>query len=220
VSQTVPFDHEYPSKAIDDAIVEVESSEGRKYTFYPVGDGYYRHDNFTPRAEGTAYRLRVVANGEEFVAVENMQPYVPVDSLGAVEETIFDEVSYSVLVKFTDPIDEINYYKYLVSVNGQPFRFLQVQNDKYNNGLYVTHQLMDFSKPFALGDSLVVRRQSISKAVYKYWNEIQLLNPGSAAPANPTSNISNGAFGYFSISNSKDFGLKIQDAEFYNERKE
>lgn len=219
VSQTVPFDSSIPSQPVDEAHVEVVSSGGRVYRFDAMGEGYYRNDSLQPREE-LSYMLRVRIGDEEFVATEAMQPFVDVDSLGALEEIIFNEKTYSILVKFTDPLEENNYYKYLVSVNQQPLRFLQVQNDKYNNGLYVTHQLMDFSKPFELGDSIIVRRQSVSKAVHDYWNEIQLLNPGSAAPANPKSNISNGAFGYFSISNSKDFGLTIRASDFYKDENE
>ena len=34
--------------------------------------------------------------------------------------------------------------------------------------------------------------------MYDFWNAVQATNPGTAAPANPPSNISNGALGYFS----------------------
>ncbi|HMR18010.1 MAG TPA: DUF4249 domain-containing protein [Sphingobacterium sp.] len=215
ISQTVSFDSELPSKPINDAQVMVRSSRGRTFAFHPIGNGYYRHNDLIPR-DDSDYLLTVDVGGEEFSAVERMRDFVPVDSLGALEETIFNETSYSILVKFTDPRGEDNYYKYLVSVNGQPFRFLQALNDKYNDGLYVTHQLLDFMRPFALGDSIVVRRQSISKPVFDYWNEVQMINPGSAAPANPKSNISNGAFGYFSISNTKEYGIAIRSVDFYN----
>lgn len=210
VTQTVPFDSNVPSKVIDHAEVQVWSSEGRVYNFYTIGQGYYQIDRLVPRS-ALEYRLSVRVDGEEFTATERMHDFVPVDSVGIVEETIFNEINYSVLFKFNDPAEEENFYKYAVSVNEQPFRFLQVQSDKYNNGLYVTHQLMDYAKPFELGDTIVIRRQNISKPVFKYWNEIQMMNPGSAAPSNPTSNISNGALGYFSISQFKDYGLRIRD---------
>lgn len=210
VTQTVAFDSDVPSKPIDHAEVQVESSAGRIYNFYSIGQGYYQIDRLIPRGS-LEYRLTVRVDGEEFTSTERMQDFVPVDSVGIVEETIFNEINYSVLFKFNDPGEEDNFYKYTVSVNEQPYRFLQVQSDKYNNGLYVTHQLMDYLKPFELGDTVVIRRQSISEPVFKYWNEIQMMNPGSAAPSNPTSNISNGALGYFSVSQFKDYGLRIRN---------
>ncbi len=209
VSRTVAFDQDISSEPVDNAQVEVRSSEGRRSVFYPVGDGYYQNTNFILMTNSTYY-LSVKVDDQEFTATEVMRDYVNVDSIGSLEETIFDEASYSILVKFADPPGQADFYKYLVSVNQKPFRFLQAFNDKYNDGLYVTHQLADFTKPFGLGDSILVRRQIISKAVFDYWNQVQMLNPGSAAPANPKSNISNGAFGYFSISNSKDYGITIK----------
>ncbi|NGF56676.1 DUF4249 domain-containing protein [Parapedobacter sp. SGR-10] len=209
VSQTVAFNADKASEPIDDAQVEVKSSGGQRYVFYPMGDGYYQNANFTPKPNSTYY-LSVKIDDEVFTATEVMQPFINVDSIGSLEETIFNETNYSVLVKFSDPLGQADYYKYLVSINQQPFRFFQAYSDKYNDGLYVTHQLTDFTKPFALGDSILVRRQIITKPVFDYWNQIQMLNPGSAAPANPKSNISNGAFGYFSVSNSKDYGITIR----------
>lgn len=209
VSQTVAFNSDKSSEPITDANVQVTSSKGQKFTFTSIGEGYYQNSNFTPMANNT-YHLSVKVDGEEFTADEAMYDYINVDSIGSLEETIFNEANYSVLVKFADPIDQADYYKYLVSVNQKPFRFLQAFSDKYNDGLYVTHQLTDFNKPFALGDTILIRRQVISKPVFDYWNQIQMLNPGSAAPANPKSNISNGAFGYFSVSNTKDYGITIK----------
>jgi len=53
----------------------------------------------------------------------------------------------------------------------------------------------------------------IDKDVFKYWNELQSINPGSAAPANPTSNISNGALGYFSVSSARTYNFFIKSFE-------
>ncbi len=210
ISQTVSFDSDRASKPINDAEVMVVGDRGRIYSFNPSGEGYYRHMNFTPTMN-SEYQLLVRIDGEEFTARESMPDLVEVDSLGSLEETIFNEVNYSVLIKFSDPPLQDNYYKYLVSLNQQPFKFLQAFSDKYNDGLYVTHQLTDFNKPFALGDSILIRRQIIHKPVFDYWNQIQMLNPGSAAPGNPKSNISNGAFGYFSVSNTKEYGITIRE---------
>jgi len=210
ISQTVSFDNDQPSKPVDEAEVIVIGERGQTYSFYPRGEGFYKNMNFTP-TPNNEYQLLVRIDGEEFTARETMRELVDVDSIGSLEETIFNEVNYSVLIKFSDPPHQDNYYKYLVSLNQQPFKFLQAFSDKYNDGLYVTHQLSDFNKPFVLGDSVLIRRQMISKPVYDYWNQIQMLNPGSAAPGNPKSNISNGAFGYFSVSNTKEYGITIRE---------
>ena len=212
ISQTVAFDKNQGSLAVDDAVVNVISERGQIYPFQSSGNGYYRNMNFMPRPNNE-YQLVVRIGNEEFTAKESMPDLVEVDSIGSLEETLFDEISYSVLIKFSDPPHRSNYYRYLVSRNQQPFKFMQAFSDKYNDGLYVTHQLADFNTPFALGDSILIRRQMVQKAVFDYWNQIQMLNPGSAAPGNPKTNISNGAFGYFSVSNTKEYGLTIREYE-------
>ncbi len=218
ISQTVSFDNDQASNPVNDAEVEVIGARGQNFSFYPTGEGYYKHMNFTPMANNE-YHLIVRIAGEEFTATETMPEFIGVDSIGSLEETIFNEVNYSVLIKFADPINQADYYKYLVSLNEQPFKFLQAFSDKYNDGLYVTHQLSDFNKPFVLGDSILIRRQIIRKPVFDYWNQIQMLNPGSAAPGNPKSNISNGAFGYFSVSNTKEYGITIRQYDSLKLRK-
>lgn len=206
VSQTVAFDEARRYNPVENASVVVTDDRGRIYTFQHIGDGRYRA-TFRPREKGT-YNLLVTIEGEEFRASSYVNPYIDVDSLGVVEDVIFSDTLYSVTLKFYDPQDEPNYYKYNISVNGEEFKFSRVYSDKFNDGLYVTHQLSD--EDIRWGDSVVVRRQIVDKPVFTYWNEVQSTNPGSAAPANPTSNISNGALGYFSVSLAKRYGFRVE----------
>ena len=51
------------------------------------------------------------------------------------------------------------------------------------------------------GDQLQVNMYSVDSNVYNYFYQLNQSNSGGtfdASPANPTSNISNGAYGYFS----------------------
>lgn len=208
ISETVDFNVPIASKPIEGATVSIKDDKGRTFVFVDQGNGEYIRDNFKPE-EKLAYNLTVNVNGEIFTSSTRMNEFVPVDSLAIKEETVFNETFYSVVLKFDDPKSVPNYYKYDISINGGRFKFAYTFSDKFNDGLYVSHQVADRDNSLAIGDSVIVRRQSISKAVYTYWNDIQMLNPGSAAPANPTSNISNGALGYFSVSSAKDYGVRI-----------
>ncbi|MCA5004868.1 DUF4249 domain-containing protein [Sphingobacterium bovistauri] len=208
VSQTVAFDAPVRNKPVENAIVTVTDDKGTIYAFTKSGDGIYRA-NFKPKALRT-YNLKVVIEGEVFAASSYMNSYIDVDSLGVIEDVIFTDTVYSVTQKFMDPKDQPNYYKYKISVNGSDFAFSRVFSDKFNDGMFVTHQISDPNNDIFLGDSVVVNRQIIDKQVFDYWNELQSINPGSAAPANPTSNISNGALGYFSVSSSKRYGYRVR----------
>ncbi len=208
VSRTVDFDSPLSSEPIAGAEVTVKDSQGAMFSFADKGNGLYVKDGFKPIV-GLTYNLTVKVEGQTFESSTKMNVFVPVDSLAIKEETVFGDTYYSVVLKFDDPKDIPNYYKYDISINGKEFKFANAYSDKFNDGLYVSHQVTDRDNSIALGDSVVVRRQCIAKEVYRYWNEIQMLNPGSAAPANPTSNLSNGALGYFSVSSAKDYGLMV-----------
>lgn len=212
VSQTVPFSEAVKSKAIIDAQVLVADNEGRNYYFQHTENGVYVKPDFKPVA-GRTYRLEIKVANEVYASSCKMPAYVEVDSIGVVKEKIFKDDYYFATFKFNDPENEDNYYKYDLAINKGPFKFSATYNDKFNNGRYVTHQIGDRDEDVFPGDSLTVRRYCVDKAVYKYWNEFQMTNPGSAAPANPTSNISNNALGYFSVASAKQYGMLVEDIE-------
>lgn len=211
VSQTVAFDADARNKPIDNATVRVTDDKGIIYTFNSVGAGVYKA-SFKPKNK-TRYNLKVLIGEELFESSSYMNSYIDVDSLGIIEDVIFSDTLYSVSLKFVDPKAQPNYYKYKISVNGGDFSFSRVFSDKFNDGLYVTHQVSDNKNDILIGDSVVIQRQIIDKPVFNYWNEVLSINPGSAAPANPTSNVSNGALGYFSVSSAKKYGIRIQFKE-------
>lgn len=209
VSRTVDFGAPISSEAITGAKVTVADSKGRLFEFVDKGDGLYIKEGFKPMS-GLSYNLTVNVGEEEYQSSTKMNVFIPVDSIAIKEETVFSKTYYSVVLKFDDPKDTPNYYKYDIAINGKGFKFNSAYSDKFNDGLYVSHQIMERGdNAIELGDSVVVRRQCVAKEVYTYWNDIQMLNPGSAAPANPTSNISNGALGYFSVSSAKQYDVRV-----------
>lgn len=200
ISRTVPFNDARPREVVTDAEVQITGARNNTFQFvYSDQHQGYINRGFTAR-ENATYSLRVIVDGEVYESTETMPMPVPVDSVGMLRENIFNDTYYFATLRFQDPAGVANYYKYNVSVDDKPFKFFSVFNDKFNDGLYVTHQIGSVDDDIEMTSKVVIRRQSISAAVYRYWNEFQSTNPGSAAPANPTSNISNGALGYFSVS--------------------
>lgn len=212
ISQTVPFAAAVKSKAITDAQVIVTDNQGRTYAFRHQDDGMYSQVNFLPVA-GRTYKLEVRVGEALYEANCTMPAYVAVDSVGVIKEKIFKDDYYFATFKFNDPAEQENYYKYDLAIQKGALKFAAVFNDKFNDGRYVTHQIGDRDEDIFPGDSLTVRRYCVDKAVYKFWNEFQMTNPGSAAPANPSSNISNHALGYFSVASAKEYVLLVTDIE-------
>lgn len=210
VSKTVAFTSEEGSESVEGAAVQVSDEQGTLFTFQYEEGGNYVNDNFLP-ISGRSYILRVSVEGQEYQATCYMPNYVDVDSIGVIEERIFDEPYYFATFKFSDIQGQKDYFKYDLSVNKSEFRFASVFSDKFNDGLYVTHQVSDLDRDFVPGDTITIRRFCIDPAVFKYLNELQSMNPGTAAPGNPTSNISNNALGYFSVASCKEFGLRVNE---------
>ena len=210
VSKTVAFTESVNSRPVEGASVTVTDNRGRVFNFRYEENGYYVNSDFKPVASRN-YDLLVDVEGELYKASCLMPPYVDVDSVGILEESVFRDTYYFATFKFNDPANVANYYKYDLSINSSAFRFANAFNDKFNDGLSVTHQVADLDIDMVAGDSIVVRRYCVDRRVYEYWNEFQSTNPGTAAPGNPTSNISNNALGYFSVASVKEFGFRIPE---------
>ncbi|WP_093095849.1 DUF4249 domain-containing protein [Sphingobacterium mizutaii] len=209
VTRTVDFDEPRPYEPILDASVFIQLGNGRIFRFNSIGEGRYANSNM-PISVGETYTLTVTVDGKEYKSITRMLPYIEVESIGVNQETIFNNTYYFLNFKFYDPEGEDNYYRYSIKINDGPFKSNAVFSDKYNNGNEVTHQLgREYGNEIKPGDQLLVRRYVISKESYNYWSEYMSTNPGSASPGNPTSNISNGALGYFSVSSARDYTVDI-----------
>ncbi|WP_293942243.1 MULTISPECIES: DUF4249 domain-containing protein [unclassified Sphingobacterium] len=195
---------------ITDAEVFVRNLQNNRiYTFSPGADGLYTNKTLRLQ-EKASYQLHVkTADGKEIEGTSTVPTYVDVDSIGLSERIIFTDTIYYPTLVFNDPPDKGNYYKYKMSVNGGELRFIDVFNDKYNNGLQVQHDIIDRDRDLKLGDRVRILRQCIDVGAYNYWNSFQMINPGAASPSNPISNLSNGVLGYFSVSVGKYYESEV-----------
>lgn len=213
ISRTLRFSDNRASDPVTDAQVYLVVGDGGYYHFAPTqipGQYQARILDLKPNFE---YILYVEVDGELYQAVDVMPEYIEVDSLGAGRERFFDEYVYYGSMQFNDPPGVANFYKYDIAVNDDAFQFGSVWNDRFNDGLSVTHQINSPQRDMSTSDTLRIRRSVVSAPVYRYWYEIQAAHPGVAAPANPRSNISNGALGYFSVSSGREYTFSINDIE-------
>jgi hypothetical protein len=89
----------------------------------------------------------------------------------------------------------------VLSVNGKQSKQFFLFDDNFSDGKRVNQDLFDFDIDLVQGDVADVELQCLDSLVYRYWQGLdQNQNRGGASttPANPVSNISNGALGYFS----------------------
>lgn len=166
---------------------------------------------------GQLYQLRVEDGENVYEASAFLPEKVKVDSL-VYEPSFFmsprdTTLSYLLTCWFTDPGNRADYYNFKlkktpVDTASQQFgppssgSSAILLNDVNFNGRPGSINL-NRAGTFRFGDTITVDLISIDATIYQYYDQLNEIMGGgimlgSSAPANPTSNISNGAMGYFS----------------------
>ena len=170
--------------------------------------GIYKSSSLVGQS-GRTYMLNVTSEGNKYVAVSSMPPKVYIDSLYYIKRppSRFSDSGYDIYITFKDPPELGNYYRlnvhagYLIpsdSIDGRRYR---LYSDKLTNGSEMSERVRA-GRLVTAGDTITVDLLSIDKATYDYFNTLSdiLSSDGAAtslAPANPNTNLSNGALGYF-----------------------
>lgn len=208
ITQSVDYGELNEFPPVSGAAVTITYKEGQSEFLEEVGEGLYLLQELQGEM-GKAYNLQVQYEGQTYQAASTIPAtIIPIQSLEYVfeEETLFIEEGYYVTAYFADPEDEVNYYRLKLFVNGEPYYFdqngtpvrddnLWLINDQFFNG-----KLIDFEFPQNLqeGDKVDVELHQVDRVTYDYYRTlVDLTGFGGVAPANPLTNWSNGALGYF-----------------------
>lgn len=208
VFRTTPIQSASAAQPVSLATVRVYDNRGRAYDFMEEEPGIYRSRRFLGQV-GLAYQLTVQIGNQIYHATSVIPEPVNIDSLGISVGTFLDRSNRFITAKFHDPAGKTNYYRYLMKVNGNDWKYLNVYSDLYNDGKFVVHELLNFDVTLNPEDQVILQRQMIDQATYEYWRGYSAAHPASASPTNPISNLSNGALGYFSAYSFLEYDLII-----------
>ena len=204
VSQTKNFNENNDFPKIDNAVVKI-TDNGNVIELTRSGPGVYETSliNGTP---GHTYELSVEIDGTVFTSFSTMPQPVAIDSL-YISRGPFGEFKFAT-VKYTDPANTENGYRFVQYVNGVKEPTVFWDDDEFTNGDIVINQLdasadeKDDPRNIKSGDEVTVEMLTIDQQVLKYWRSLRSDGGdgegSSAAPANPLTNITGGALGYFS----------------------
>jgi len=204
VSKTSPFFESNTRNPVSGAKVSVRAEQGKPKYFKESTPGVYLLDK-TVAIPGFWYIIDVEYLGVTYSARSFMNETVPIVDLGFsyFDGLGFFDSGYKVHCYVRDPIDKENYYRLKYYVNGKQTSDqgeITLYSDKLFNGKEIG--LGQRTLVFQETDTLTVELQSIDKATYDYFSTLETIIGDdwqqSAAPANPISNFSNGALGYFS----------------------
>ena len=207
VSQSTDYTNTNSFPPVRGAVVTLADDAGNQETLAETATpGQYRGAGGVLGVPGRSYTLRVATGGAAYVAVARLPgPVVPFDRLRTQPSPFGDAVQ--AVVDYTDPPGRGNSYLFRQYRNGVLNRTAFVQNDQFTDGKPVSQVLRSMGPPddadrLKPGDSLRVEMQNIDPGAYEYFRTLNQIVASSAAPsttpANPASNFTGGALGYFS----------------------
>ncbi|HXB28327.1 MAG TPA: DUF4249 domain-containing protein [Puia sp.] len=203
INQTVDFYADNVFPPVSGAIVKISDDEGYTDSLTEFSPGIYSTHGLQGKA-GHTYTLSVFAQNTNYSAVSTMPMPVKLDSVTLEITSGFGMQRINAIVNFQDPPGIANYYQFQEYINGQLFnKEIFIFDDRLSDGKYISATLRTDSSYLKSGDQLKVNMFSIDQNVYNYFLQLRQSSGtgafnSTASPANPTSNISGGALGYFS----------------------
>lgn len=220
VTRTSNFYSTGATPRVTDAIVTVKDDLGNIHTYShnpggkPDSAGYYLPDVPFIGEAGRTYMLTVVAEGETYTAQDKLIRIVDIDKL---EYRIDDEEKddpdpdypnryYEVLYYLDEPQDTKDYY--LLKCYRNDTLALDDPNDVYYaDDELIGESINGASLPVYYEPKDLARMEvfSLSREAYIYYRDLAkvLDNDGgmfNSPPADPRTNLSNGAYGFFQAS--------------------
>jgi hypothetical protein len=188
---------------VENAKVYLENDSSVKIQAVHSGKGIYTLNKIQTKP-GESFQLIVEVDDVVHSAVSTVKKAVEIDSISYsyYSGDSFFRPGYRFNLSFTDPPEEKNYYRIRVYRNNYLFNRvndLVVFDDSDRSGQTITVHL---HSQYYLdeGESAILELMSIDRQAWEYFTslgEVVKANPGSPAPANPVTNFSNGALGYF-----------------------
>ena len=191
---------------VSGAVVILNDDAGITDTLQETAAGVYLTSK-TRGIPGHTYSLKVISEGKEYDASSMLSDHVNIDSLSIIKDDsqniVFGgndvhQTPYEIHCFFKDP-PEKNFYRIKVfkndSINTENYR---LYDDQYTNSEIIELRV---ARNVVAGSTYRIELESLDDKTYGYYRTLEQLlfiNPFfGSTPANPTSNLSNGALGYF-----------------------
>ncbi|BAV08007.1 hypothetical protein FLA_4040 [Filimonas lacunae] len=211
ISLTQNYKDSSAFKGVDSAVVTITPEGGAPFKLKEMAKGQYL--TYYKGIPGKTYQLQVNVGGQQFTASSTMPQVVELNEVNVTYEKISGDSRYVANATYSDPAAQANYYNFIQTVNRKRAGAVFINEDHLTNGSKVTFPLLyegnladSYSSDIRKGDTVQVEMQCIDPVVYKYWYSLKAGASGEsimATPANPVTNITGGALGYFSAYTSQ-----------------
>jgi len=176
------------------------SVRGYRFDFVEAEPGLYTCSFYPGQA---SYRLTVMVDSVEYTATSTMPPPLRIYSLKYwfQEGNAIEDEGYLLHCFFWDRVSYDDYAVLRLSRNGKLVENIYLYNGKWSDGKLIDYDY--FFEVFDPGDTVEVSLRTIDKAAYDYYSTLAKVIANDegvfpqGVPANPVSNLSNGALGCF-----------------------
>jgi len=222
LSQTIDFFNSDEAEFIDDATVTLSTASGGVETLQYINidsTGFY----VLPAYEaivGETYTLTIELDGEIYEATTTMPKKPIIDSTFTQFDpgNAFIDEGYDVINLVQDIAGENGYYRLWYTLNDtirNKISDMMIFDDEvFQEG--ILYEVPIFVTRFQPGDRVGTVLLSMDENVYDYYETLQDLitdqgGGSSAAPANPNTNLSNGALGVFAAFSSATSFIEVEE---------
>lgn len=196
IFKSVNFDEPSIFPAVTGASVTIQDNFGNSDRLVEKLPGIYYTTSMIG-APGKTFTLLVESEGESYSATSTIPSPT---SIGAIyfQKSLIGKNIYPV-INFADRANVENYYRLIYAINQKRQPDINVTDDRLSEGLTISYLIRPTDNDIDLksGDTVTVWLETIDRGVYEYFRTMDRQGGQSASPANPISNISNGALGYF-----------------------
>lgn len=204
LSKTTDYFNQKSNHTVSDAVITLTDNAGTIMKFNETEPGNYLGESGQAKSR-TNYTLNILSEGNEYVAKATIPEKVNIDSLTCKynPKSIIYEVGYVVSCHFSDPEEFRNFYRlktYNINDRTKAKNTKDIYNDDLCNGNHVDW-LWKYNV-YQQFDTVVVELYTLDERTYDYYKTLFPISGGTemmsmVTPANPNTNISNGALGYF-----------------------
>ena len=213
ITKTSQFYEGNETPRVSGANVSVTSSDGETIVFAEEEPGWYFPTTDYAGKPGITYTLTIESEGQMYTATETLAAVNSFDSLTYWkppnlddQDALDEEQFYELLVFYTEPQDEENYYLFKFYRNEELLDFEGTAVFAFDDEA-LSENIEGIATPeyYALGDTGSVEVFSLSRKAFRYYLDLgnNLNNDGglfSGIPANAGTNIVGNAIGYFQVS--------------------
>ena len=210
ISNSVNFDASSNYPPISGAKVVISDNVGQNEVLSEITAGTYLTSKLRG-VPGRTYSLSVKTGNETYLSSATMPYAVAIDSI-YFSTSLFSGEKVTT-VRILDPPFVVNYYRLVYFINKVQQKVFYVLDDDLFQGASIRYGLFARGTNIKLekGDLVSVWLESIDHGVYEYFRTAGSDGGESASPANPVSNISNGALGYFNACSVRKIAAMVDE---------